>query len=292
MAGPAWRRKGPVSGFPARARKQDDPTRWCCSQALAWGGALVGSMWVAEKWGKILDSLLEASEAGIVYKKQLIPICPWGPGKSWEESWMERSLMFWSKGWVNSHLVKQELNARWQGGHLGGGQHGWPALLRTRCLLPIPGTLQASTFRCNPGRGGKGETKLIDTKFLQPQRNGGLKREKVKKELHFRHTWICGNKLIPVTCDPRNGLLLTLKKRQKDATSIVNWGTVETLLSPSPLCWHVNFYCYNIFPLRFKIFLLKHMLLWDVNLISHVFLNMSQCVLWFSDSGVQAHNVS
>lgn len=39
--------------------------------------------------------------------------------------------------------------------------------------------------RRDPGKGGRYEAKIIKIKFLQPQRNAGLKREKAKKEFYF-----------------------------------------------------------------------------------------------------------
>lgn len=45
----------------------------------------------------------------------------------------------------------------------------------------------------HPGKGGRGEAKLIEIKFLQPQRNEGLKKEKRQRNISAPPEHVEGN---------------------------------------------------------------------------------------------------
>lgn len=152
-----------------------------------------------------------------LWQKQLTPMCPRGPGGScaragrqgvlWSRTRGESAATWWTNNWRPDGKVDSSGEASMD------GEWSWgpdvPSQYLALCKPP--------KFRGNPGKGERGEVKLIENKFLQPQRNGGLKRKKQNKELYFWHTWILWNEID--TCylwSKKQGFLLTIKKRQKE----------------------------------------------------------------------------
>lgn len=82
-------------------------------------------------------------------------------------------------------------------------------------------------------------------------------------------------------------------KRQKDVTSSVISEKKKVLFSP--LCAGVWISTIPVFlPLQFNIFLLKYTCCWEILtfFLGHVFLNVNQFILYFSEGRVPVRNVS